>query len=258
MNNIGELMSNIFNTNHTVKSFDYPFNFWIIDQVFDENFCQEILRLWPSQSDERWNRGYDLIDGKKNRLEGNMLAMSGKQNMPEFFRLFLTSLNGASSIDFYEKITSVLDLKIDDNWRWAGLRETLPGGYQLIHSDARQHPESGLRKELTFLCYFRDSYKKESDEGCLEVWSDDMSQMVHAIEPIHNRMVIFQNTDKSYHGVPETKANRKAITFSMLKEGPVAERSKAFFVGRPDDDQEISELGLARLTLQDRFNNSKV
>ena len=251
-------MNEIFNSECIVKSYDHPFNFWVIDQAFDENFSKEILKLWPSQSDERWNRGYDVINGKKNRLEGNMLAMSGKQNMPEFFRQFLTSVNGPSSIDMYEKITGVMDLKVDDSWRWAGLRETLPGGYQLIHSDARKHPESGFRKELTFLCYFRDGYEKGSDEGCLEMWSDDMSQRVHEIEPIHNRMVIFQNTDKSYHGVPATKANRKAITFSMLKEGPAAERSKAFFVGRPDDDQEIGELGLARLKLKDRFGKQKI
>jgi hypothetical protein len=38
------------------------------------------------------------------------------------------------------------NLKVDPNWRWAGLRETLPGGFQLVHSDARKHAETGMRK----------------------------------------------------------------------------------------------------------------
>lgn len=83
--------------------------------------------------------------------------------------------------------------------------------------------------------------------------SDDMSQRVHEIERVHNRMVIYQNTEIPYQGGPAIKANRKAFTFSMLKEGPAAGRGEAFFVGRPDDDQETCELGFARLTMKDRF-----
>ena len=88
--------------------------------------------------------------------------------------------------------------------------------------------------------------------------SDDMSQRVHEIERVHNRMGIYQNTEIPYQGGPAIKANRKAFTFSMLKEGPAVERSEAFFVGRPDDDQETRELGLARLTMKDRFIKPKI
>lgn len=44
----------------------------------------------------------------------------------------------------------------------------------------------------------------------------------------------------------------------MLKEGPAADRSEAFFVGRPDEDQETRELGLARLMMKDRFIKPKI
>ena len=64
-------------------------------------------------------------------------------------------------------------------------------------------------------------------------------------------MVIFLNTDKSYHGVPEVSAERKSITWSILKEGDVVKRSKALFVSRPQDDKKIGELGEKRAYIQD-------
>ena len=85
------------------------------------------------------------------------------------------------------------------------------------------------------------------------MWNDDMTQMIHEVEPIHNRMVIFLNTDKSYHGVPVTKSNRKMITYSLLKEREGTERYKALFVARPDDDPVVAELGLERLKIKDKY-----
>ena len=246
-------MKTLFNPNFSVKSYEDPFKFWVVDDIFKENFSKEVLDVWPKQSDPRWNGGFDVIGDQKNKLEGRMLAMSGKQNMPDFFRTLIENLNSEEVLEVYEEITGMKNLKVDANWRWAGLRETLPEGYQLVHSDARKHAETGMRKELTFLFYFRDSYEKSRDEGCLEIWNDDMTKMVHEVEPINNRMVVFHNTDKSYHGVPHTKTTRKMITFSLLKEGAAPERFKAFFLGRPHDDPAIDELGLERLNVEDKF-----
>ena len=85
------------------------------------------------------------------------------------------------------------------------------------------------------------------------MWNDDMTEMIHEVEPIHNRMVIFLNTDKSYHGVPVSMTSRKMLTFSLLKEGAATERFKALFLARPDDDPVIDELGLERLKIKDKF-----
>ena len=246
-------MKTLFNPDFSVKSYEDPFKFWVVDDMFQKELSQDILNVWPNQDDERWNKGYLVIGGHKNQLEDKMMAMSGKTNMPNFFKNLLKTLNNDASIAVFEKITGIKNLRVDDNWRWSGLRETLPGGYQLVHSDARKHLENGMRKELTLLFYFRESYDRKRDEGCLEMWNDDMTEMIHAVEPIHNRMVIFLNTDQSYHGVPVTKTNRKMITFSLLKEGETTERFKALFLARPDDDPVIDELGLERLKIKDKF-----
>ena len=74
-----------------------------------------------------------------------------------------------------------------------------------------------------------------------------MKKCVHKIEPIDNRLVLFQNTDKSYHGVPSVNAERKSITWSIAsKLSATSERKKALFVKRPNDNQSIEDLGLER------------
>ena len=140
-------MKTLFNPDFSVKSYEDPFKLWVVDNILQKDLSQDVLNVWPNLSDPRWNRGYLEIGGKKNKLEDKMMAMSGKRNMPTFFKKLIKTLNSDESIEVFEKITGIKNLKVDDNWRWAGLRETLPGGYQLVHSDARKHLENGRRKE---------------------------------------------------------------------------------------------------------------
>ena len=78
-----------------------------------------------------------------------------------------------------------------------------------------------------------------------------MTKCMHKIEPINNRLVIFLNTDTSYHGVPEVNFERKAILWSILKNAKTNNRSKALFVSRPEDSDEISKLGKKRANIKD-------
>ena len=137
--------------------------------------------------------------------------------------------------------------------RWSGLRVMEPNSYQLIHSDARQHPNNILTKELTCLFYLNENYEKESHEGCLEIWDDTMTKRTHEIEPLDNRLVIFVNSETSYHGVPKVLKDRKAITFSIMSKNKSSSRNKALFVARPTDSDEISNLGKERSEIKDKL-----
>ena len=96
----------------------------------------------------------------------------------------------------------------------------------------------------SFLDYVR--FFCEIDEGYFEAWGDDMDQCIHKIEPLNNRLVIFLNSDTSYHGVPNVKKERRALTFSILKDNISIDRSFAEFVGRPEDGDEVNVIGKNR------------
>ena len=239
---------NIINKQYKLLELKKPYPVWIIDNFLNKETLDKIHKEWPDKDDSNWHGGHEMIDGEKNILEQGMLSYDIKDTKG-FMKEFLEFIHSEDFTNSVSEITGIKDLIGDDSMRWSGIRTMLPGSFQAIHSDARLNPETGLRKELTCLIYFNDW--KRNDNGCFEVWNDDMTKCTNSFAPINNRMVIFLNTDKSYHGVPEVSAERKSITWSILKKGDVGKRSKALFVSRPQDDKKIGELGEKRAYIQD-------
>lgn len=232
------------NKNCTINVIDDPYPIWIIDNIFSKEILDKILENWPIDG---WHSGYTSVNDKTNILESGMRGISKYELMPPYIQSFVKDLHSQEFTKIIEEITEIKGLISDESLRWSGLRMMLPGSYQLIHSDARQHPINGLRKELTCLLYLNKDYNKEKDQGCLEIWNDTMSECVHQIEPLFNRMVIFLNSDTAYHGVPRVLSERKMITFSILKDASSStNRSKALFVPRPFDNEEVLKQGLER------------
>jgi hypothetical protein len=240
------------NKKYSTTYINQPYPIWIIDNFLKPKILKSILNEWPEETDSRWHHGHDNINGKPNILEQKMLGISKKEDMSSHTRSVMEYFHSTEFCKILEKITQIKSLIPDSSWRWSGLRIMLPESFQLIHSDARYNPETGFRKELTCLLYLNSDYIKARDEGCLEIWTDDMGTRTHEIEPILNRMTIFLNSDTAYHGVPLVKSSRKALTFSVLKQGDVGPRSKALFVKRPQDSVEIQEVGLERSQIRDK------
>lgn len=230
----------------SVVSTDEPYRIWIIDQFLDEDIVEQIKQDWLPSESEKWSGTRATVGGKENILENNMLNISDPKLMPKFIASVCKYLHSQEFTEWLGLKIGVQDLIADETQRWSGMRVMKRGSFQLIHSDAREHPENGLRKELTCLLYFNDEYEKERDQGCLEIWNDDMSERTHEIAPINNRLVVFENSDTSYHGVPRVEKDRTAITFSILKDQASSGRKFAKFVGRPQDSQDINELGALR------------
>ena len=228
-----------------------PYPIWIIDNFFNESVLSKIKKEWPSLDSNLWHKGHAYINNKKNILEQGMRGISKIEDIPTFTSDVLKYIHSDDFTQRISDITGINDLITDESMRWSGLRTMVPGSFQAIHSDARKNPESGFRKELTCLVYLNDEYDENRDKGSFEVWNDDMTECVHKINPINNRLVIFLNTDKSYHGVPEVNFERRAILWSILKDAESEDRSKALFVSRPEDSDEISKLGKERAFIKD-------
>jgi len=64
-------------------------------------------------------------------------------------------------------------------------------------------------------------------------------------------MVIFVNSETSYHGVPKVLKERKAITFSVMSKNNSSTRNKALFVPRPEDSDDVKLLGVERAKITD-------
>ena len=243
----------MLNKDYKIEKIIYPYEIYVIDNIMDENILNRIKQSWLNIEENMWHTGYGDVNGKKNILEEGMMAISDVNKMPLYLQEILKYFHSDIFTKTISEITKIGDLIPDETMRWSGLRTMKPNSYQLIHSDARQHPNNILTKELTCLFYLNDDYDKKSHEGCLEVWDDNMDKRIHEIEPLNNRMVIFVNSETSYHGVPKVLKERKAITFSIMSSNKTSTRNKSLFVARPTDSAEISDLGKERAEIKDKI-----
>jgi hypothetical protein len=243
-------MNDVINTVTPTEIINNPYKIWVIDNFLKKKVWGKIEEEWPGNDDPRWFRGRPEIDGKRNILEQGMLAISSLDKMPPFISEIVSYFHSPDFTKIVLQITGMEGLEPDSTMRWSGLRVMLPDSFQLIHSDARKNPFNGKNKKLTLLYYLNEGYK-DSDEGSLEIWDDSMQNCAHKIKPLHNRLVIFENSDSSYHGVPVVNSIRRAITFSLLANEPADNRSKALFVARPEDADEVRVLGHKRAYIPD-------
>ncbi len=233
----------------TTLRLDSPYPVWVIDNFLNDMTLRMIHDRWPKLDDQNWHGGHEMIDGEKNILEQGMISYDTSDTRG-ILHDFIEYIHGDEFTERLEDITGIGGLVPDYHMRWSGIRTMVKDGFQAVHSDARVSPETGLRKELTCLIYFNEDWKPK-DSGYFEVWNDDMTKCTHSLAPLNNRLVIFQNSDKSYYGVPEVNKERKSITWSVLKSGKVGDRSKALFVSRPQDDKKVGELGKKRALVKD-------
>ena len=243
----------MINPGYKIEKITNPYEIYVIDNMVEENIINRIKQSWLNIEENMWHTGYADVNGKKNMLEQGMMAISDVNKMPLYLQEILKYFHSDIFTKFISEITGIDNLIPDETMRWSGLRSMKPNSYQLIHSDARQHPNNILTKELTCLFYLNDDYNKESHEGCLEIWDDGMTERTHEIEPLNNRMVIFSNSETSYHGVPKVLKERRAITFSIMSSNKSSTRNKALFVARPTDSVEISNLGRERAEIKDKI-----
>ena len=233
---------NNFNIENIKSSFNdpkKPYRYVVIDDFFNIETCDKFSESYPMVDDDRWYRFRDTFHGEDNVFEKGMMGISNIDQLPPMCLEIINELNSKDFVDILKNITGLKGLTNDthnDIGQWAGIRAMLPGAYQSIHSDARKHPHLGTEKRITLVGYVNKEWT-EKDSGYTEVWNDDMTKCVDKVAPKYNRILIFENTEKSYHGVPEVKNYRKSfLTSYLLNEKSFNEtRPKARFMKRPNE-----------------------
>jgi Rps23 Pro-64 3,4-dihydroxylase Tpa1-like proline 4-hydroxylase len=234
-----------------------PYPYIIIDNFLTKEISKKFVSSYPNLDDDRWYHFRNTIHGKKNVFEQGMMGISNIMDLPIDALSIISELNSSEFLNILKQITNIDNLVLDTHngiGQWAGIRAMKPGAYQSIHSDARLHPHLEIEKKITLVGYLNEDWK-ESDNGYTEIWNNDMSLCVDKVAPLFNRVLIFQNTNKSYHGVPKVNNYRKTFLTSYLRKTSDFKetRPKAQFVKRPNESNiELwNELSNLRANLKD-------
>jgi hypothetical protein len=114
----------------------------------------------------------------------------------------LDSLLTPEFLSFLEKLTGIENLIADPSRSWAGIHVSPPGSSQVLHRDFRLHPTTGLYHRVNVLIFLNSDWEEDFG-GQLELWPADTASCGQRIMPTAGKVVIFETTPTSYHGVPD-------------------------------------------------------
>lgn len=162
-----------------------PFPHAVVDGMWPDQLLRDVLDEFPAPTDPGWRR-YD--NGQERKMEGP------------------TALWGPRTHELLDAIEALAPV-LGAGFGIEGLvMETVgggyhciePGGYLAVHSDFNRSPKSGLYRRLNLLVYLNAGWA--DDGGHLELWDDD--GLTVSVAPEFNRTVVFETSDRSWHGHP--------------------------------------------------------
>ena len=117
-------------------------------------------------------------------------------------KLFTAAISSRSFLLFLETLTGIKALIPDPYLMGGGAMMTGTGGFLNVHVDFNWHQKLQLWRRCNVLFYLTKDWRSEYS-GNLELWSTDGKSKVTEIEPLFNRVAIFDTTSESYHGQPD-------------------------------------------------------
>ena len=170
---------------------------------------------------------YDNYHTVKNNYQGGRNASgpdarrcTGKfgteDSIPDYKKTILSEFGCPKFIKFLSILTGIHDLRLDPTFLASGYVTVKRGGYLQPHRDFTHNRRSGLERRINLFIYLNDMWEKEW-KGALGLF-DLKGNEIQSYLPIGNRCIIFQCTNKAYHGHPEKlscpeNVSRKSLSF---------------------------------------------
>jgi len=217
---------------------DGPFDHCVIDNFFQRKVALHLEDEFPNFNSDKWHKYNNAIEVKKTCNNWNVFP-------PVTYQAF----NYLNSDNFLKKLRTVIfknkKLYPDVGLNGGGWHIHKQGGKLNTHLDYSIHPKLGLQRKLNIIIYLNSNWKKEWD-GNLGLWSNESDKkpgnLTKQIVPKFNRAVLFDTTQNSWHGLPNSikcpkNEFRKSIAVYYLCKPPskADKRGKALFA--PTDEQ---------------------
>lgn len=205
-------------TKKNINYFIKPYKHLVIDNFFDHKLINECLKNFPSTSCKNWEFTNDKDIEIKYRSK-----WTSEFDIPEGVIEVVRILNGA---DFLKSISEVFKIKKlipDPYFTGGGLNVTKKGGLLDVHVDGNYHDATGLNRRLNALLFLNKNWTPNWG-GEFGLYDSKGKKCIKKIEPIFNRLVVFDTHDTSWHGLPdpinfpETNPRKSILLYYYTKE----------------------------------------
>jgi hypothetical protein len=172
-----------------------PFSHVVIDEFLTASFCRSVCDAFPAfgagaSLNEDGNPGGKSTQDKVRELGPSFEQMDDLVKSPEFLGLV-------------EQITGIRKLRYDPWYFGGGTHENLAGQDLDPHVDFNYHPITRQHRRLNLIVYLNEEWR-DSWGGSLQLHRDpylepDRDEIV-TVTPLMNRCVIFETSERSWHG----------------------------------------------------------
>ena len=219
-----------------IKYDNNPFDHWIINDFLDVDTARQASKEFID---------YDNPTEEIIHYSGWIAEKKACNRWDRFPPLTYRIFSNLLSVDFIEKlskITGISPLYPDIGLHGGGWHMHGKSGKLSVHLDYSIHPKLNLQRKLNLIVYLEEDYNPEWG-GNLQLWSHDKDtnrpfEKVKEIEPIFNKAIIFDTTQKSWHGFPEPihppegKMRKSFAVYYMTDITSTAEeRYRAHYIG---------------------------
>lgn len=181
-----------------------PFPYVVIDGWWDDELLYGALVEFPTVSAPGWRR-YD--SGNERKLEGPPSLWGSRT-----WELFAEIERRAPEL---ETLFGIPGLRMETVG--GGYHCIEPDGYLAVHTDFNRSPVTGWHRRLNFLIYLNRDWTDPG--GHLELW--DAEGCVVDVIPEFNRTVVFETSDRSWHGHPKPAQRwRRSVAAYFFTEDP--------------------------------------
>lgn len=190
-----------------------PFQHVVIDNAFSDDLLNKVI---DDFSQVRHNAAY----ADKTTLQ--KYTCDDWELFPPATYEFISYLNSGSFVAFLSDVTGIQELTSDPYLLGGGMHETLPGGFLKMHTDFNFHKRLKLDRRVNAIIYLNRDW--QPSWGGELLLADPKTMKTVAVEPIFNRLVIFNTNDHSFHGHPDAHTfpvgnSRKSIAMYYYANG---------------------------------------
>lgn len=231
-----------------------PFPNIVLNDLVDPDLLQSVVDEFPD---------LENADPKTRVKYWNPLEMkhitSGQANIGSSTHRLITYLNSPEWLAKLQVITGIeRPLIADPKLMGGGLHSSPQGGLLKLHIDFNKHYETGYDRRVNLLLYLNKDWHEDWG-GNIELWDSEVVDGKHVAGqrmvselPTFNKMVIFNTTETSWHGLPDPiqcPADRKRMSLALYyytdgrPESEIGEKHNSVWLARPvENDKDVEQL----------------
>ena len=175
---------------------NHPFKHIVIDNFFDEKLANDALAAFDISNTSQWEVSNDKDIEIKMRS-----TWKSDLDIPEEILPCVRILNSANFLDMLSNVFDIKGILMDPYYSGGGLNITPKNGLLDVHVDGNYHDITGMNRRLNVILYLNKNWEN-SWGGELGLYDEKGDKLEKKIEPIFNRLFIFQTNDFSFHGLP--------------------------------------------------------